>query len=397
MEKTQFYISEIKKLVSDFAWIVHSKENKNIYPDKKIDAYKFIHMDKFKDSYFYYDSENDTAEFFDNKTGWTLCSDKLSFSDADKSVIWTGVEPERRNWPALLDIGVMGHCTTCETCRVYCYQKARDYVNRPDMPFETYKKILDEVKEHTWQVSMGGAGNFNFHADFERMMKYARDIGIVPNYTTAILLDDKQIEITKKYAGAVAISWHPTKAAEGKPFDNDYTVPQDYTLKSIQKSLSAGIVTNVHYVLSRESIKFAIDSLTNNLFPKGLYAVVFLRYKPVGYGKDDICILKDDDDTKKFFSIVNNWNPSEHNNLNIGFDSCMVPLTVGYNSNINPSSLLSCEAARQSMYFSPDGYGLPCSFGNQDKKWYVSGTVKSIWNSKLFSDFKKCANCPWVR
>lgn len=43
-------------------------------------------------------------------------------------------------------------------------------------------------------------------------------------------------------------------------------------------------ITNIHYVVSKDTINEAITRLEKDLFPKGVNAVVFILYKPVGNG-----------------------------------------------------------------------------------------------------------------
>lgn len=62
--------------------------------------------------------------------------------------------------------------------------------------------------------------------------------------------------ICKKYCGAVAVSWYRSL----------------YTLKAISFLLEAGVKTNIHYVLMKDSIKEAIELLEGDKFPKGINA-----------------------------------------------------------------------------------------------------------------------------
>ena len=133
--------------------------------------------------------------------------------------------------------------------------------------------------------------------------------------------------ICKKYCGAVAVSW--------------YRSP--YTLKAISILLEAGVKTNIHYVLMKDSIKEAIDLLEGDKFPKGINAVVFLLHKPVGLGSDTQIIRKENPDLKM----------------------------------------------------------MPCSFDNQKQRWSVdlrSSTIQEAWFSKAFDDFRShlknaCPEC----
>ena len=55
--------------------------------------------------------------------------------------------------------------------------------------------------------ALGGAGDVDMHENFEEILKYSRENGIVPNFTTSGLgMTPEKAEICKKYCGAVAVS-----------------------------------------------------------------------------------------------------------------------------------------------------------------------------------------------
>ena len=56
----------------------------------------------------------------------------------------------------------------------------------------------------------------------------------------------------------------------------------EYTEKAINMLVSAGVTTNIHYVLGRNSIDEAIEHLQQEDFPDGINSVIFLLHKPVG-------------------------------------------------------------------------------------------------------------------
>lgn len=345
----------------------------DIKNDKQPKNKKILVRDKI---YCYFDGDNKFAEIFDNTNGFYICSDIL-----DDDFNWTGKDPDERNAPALLDVGIMGHCSAL--CKVGCYQSAEKHKCRPNMTLEEYKKIIDEVKDTTFQIALGGAGNPNDHENFEEILEYTVNAGLVPNFTTSgHTLNDKQIAVIKKYCGAVAVSWHPKST---------YDDVQDYTLKAVEKLTAAGIKTNIHYVLGKESLDNAISRFKNNTWPN-VNAMVFLRYKPVGLANKENCLDVDDPRTKEFFEIVDNYN----GNLKIGFDSCSVAYLDKFCKNIVESSKLPCEGAKQSMYIGPEGMKMPCSFGNSNAAYHFNGSIMEAWKSGLFKDFKNCENCPWL-
>lgn len=159
--------------------------------------------------YKYHDKKNNFVETFDPETGLYIRSDDLT----------TGKEPFMRDFPALLDIGVMGHCVhgasgLCIQSGVQCYQNGL-HTQEPNMSLENFKRIVDECKGKTFQFALGGRGDVDQHEDFEEILKYCRSQGIVPNFTSSGLgFTDEIVSLCKKYCGAVAISWYRSEYTE---------------------------------------------------------------------------------------------------------------------------------------------------------------------------------------
>lgn len=352
-------------------------------------------------------------EVFNLKTGEYKRSGIIDSDGKD-----TDVDPFMRSFPGLLDIGIMGGCKAASRglCRAGgsktgCYQGARKYDPDKDMKLEDYKKIIDEgAVNGLQQVALGGAGNPNDHKDFIEILKYTREKDIIPNYTTAgIGLTDEMVEATKKYCGAVAVSWYIDKNSSHNTAQVEDTRP--FTLTAIDKFVAAGCKTNIHYVLSKETIDDAIEILENNKITvphvnstfcevydfKNVNAIIFLLYKPVGLGSiNNMLTLDDNDKLQKFFSLVTK---KEHT-FKIGFDSCTVPALLKYNDEVNRNSLDTCEGARFSAYINANMVMVPCSF-DQKLNWGVSlkdHTVEKAWDSDKFKSFRRslsgsCSKC----
>lgn len=298
----------------------------------------------------------------------------------------TGVDPFMTAFPELLDIGVMGHCVhgasgLCIKSGVQCYQNGLK-TKFPNMSFENFKRIVDECKGKTFQFALGGRGDVDQHEDFERILRYCRDNGIVPNFTSSGLgFTDEIVALCKELCGAVAISWYR----------------QEHTYRAIQMLLDARVKTNIHYVLGNNSIDEAIERLKNNDFPKGINAVIFLLHKNVGQGLDSNVLHVDDPKVKEFFNIVDTCKVD----FSIGFDSCCIPGLINHTNNINPDSYDTCEGGRWSAYITSDMKMLPCSFDNQELRWAYdisTDTVQNAWNSEQFEDFRNhfrnsCSGC----
>jgi len=299
-------------------------------------------------------------------------------------LIETDEEPFMGSYPELIDIGVMGKCVCAGRCNVDCYQKASNIGN--NMSLEDFTWIIEQSKGLLYEVALGGKGDVDTHENFKEILEVCAKNDIVPSFTTSgIALSDESVSLCKEYCGAVAVSEHNT----------------DYTRRAVDKLVSAGIKTNIHYVLSRKTIDRAIDILSSKCEDySGINAVVFLLYKPVGYGKEEFVLQPSDSILKEFFLAFDNRNVG----FKIGFDSCSTPGILNYASNFNRNFVDFCEGARFSMYIGPDMYAMPCSFANQDNNWHykldkgLGRDILSAWNSEVFDKFRdklrnRCIGC----
>lgn len=335
-----------------------------------------------------YDTENKFISIFEPKTGFYLRSGVIE-NGKD-----TGVDPFMASFPELLDIGIMETCVCSHKCNIDCYQKAISRTGS-NMSVRDFESIILQSKGKLFQVALGGAGDPDTHESFEDILKICRAHNIVPNFTTSgIAMTEHKAEICKKYCGAVAVSEHFA----------------DYTSKALDLLLSVGVKTNIHYVLSSESIENAIDMLKTNGFKKGINAVVFLLYKPVGLGCKEKVLNVRNPKVKEFFRLIDKSNFD----FKVGFDSCSCSGIVNYSKNINLESIDFCEGGRYSAYIDANMHMMPCSFANQNSNWFVDlkkHTIQEAWESEIFEKFRyslrnscpKCANkcncaggCPLV-
>ena len=331
---------------------------------------------------------------------------------------YTGKDVFAAPFPELIDIGIMETCVCSGMCQVDCYQKACDRTGS-NMSLSDYQRIIDECKGKVYQVALGGAGDPDTHENFREILEYSAANNIVPNFTTSgIAMTKEKADLCRRYCGAVAVSQHSklrkvvlwkeknnehvekyvdTFAEVHDYLDDDWSLTDSignddeytykeiyfeseisYTYQAIQTLLEAGVKTNIHYVLSAESIDEAIVRLENNAFPKGINAVVFLLYKPVGLGKQDKVLKYTDERLQKFFKLV------EKNNFpfKIGFDSCSCSGLVNFCKEMDFSVVDYCEGGRFSMYISADMKAFPCSFANQTDTGIdiKSSSIKAAWD-----------------
>lgn len=298
----------------------------------------------------------------------------------------TGVDPFMASFPELLDVGIMGHCIhgksgLCMSAGVECYQDGL-HSNNKNMTLKDFEKIAKQCSGKTYQFALGGCGDPDQHENFEEILKICKQYEIVPNFTTSGLgMTEEIAKLCKEYCGAVAVSWYRS----------------DYTVKAIQMLIQAGVKTNIHYVLDKDSVGEAITRLKEKTFPKGVNAIVFLLHKPVGLGTQEKVISLENEEYAKFIKYVSEGKPE----YKIGFDSCTVPALLNHLGTIDMDSLDTCEGARWSAYITADMKMLPCSFDNQEQRWAVdlqTHTVKEAWQSEAFETFRSyfqtaCPKC----
>lgn len=303
-----------------------------------------------------------------------------------------GVDPTMRSFPELLDVGIMGHCTNgvyCKNAGIDCYQKGRIAKAR-HMTVEDFECIARQASGKTFQIALGGAGDPNKHPQFEEILKICRMFRIVPNMTTSgFLLTDSEIELIRKYCGAVAVSWY-SRLKKGLESNIE-------TIRAIERLIDAGCTTNIHYVVSKDTIDEAIVRLEQNLFPSKINAIVFILYKPVGDGTREKVLMSADSRFSKFFSLVT----GKKYPYRIGFDTCFTPAILHWTNAISTASIDACEAATFSMYIDSEMNCYPCSFGLWNKsisESMHSKSLREIWLGKKFSTFRekkkeKCVSC----
>lgn len=316
---------------------------------------------------------------FDTETGAYVRTGILDENGRD-----TGVDPFMASYPHLIDVGVMGHCIhgktgLCAKAGIGCYQSGLT-VEQPNMAVEDFRWIARQSRHRCNQFALGGRGDPDQHEHFEELLKICRVNDLVPNFTTSGYGMTPQIAaLCKQYCGAVAVSWYRS----------------EYTLGAIRMLLEAGVKTNIHYVLGKNSIDEAIARLKGDDFPKGINAVIFLLHKPAGQGTKANVLDFHDPRVAEFFAEVDRRHP-----FKVGMDSCNVPGAIHYCKNILPESLDTCEGGRYSCYISADMYMTPCSF-DQDRRYYVplrGSTIEEAWNSAPFEAFRErmrraCPGC----
>ena len=321
---------------------------------------------------FYEDKKYSFWEIFNENNGTLIRSD----------VSGTKMDPYMRSFPELIDIGVMGHCISgekglCKMAGIDCYQKGAETLHE-NMSLAHYKRIIDEASRKTFQVALGGAGDPNKHENFGEILAYTKSNGIVPNLTTSgYELTEEETNLIGENCGAVAVSFYSRLVGDRE--SNEITIN---AIEMLQKR----ITTNIHYVISRDSISEATYRLENEMWPDGINAIIFLLYKPVGNGLKEKALISQEAIERFMVAAL-----SKKHKYSVGFDTCFTPVLFNYVDYIDLNSIDACEAARFSMYIDSRLNAYPCSFDNQKKQYCVSmrdKTISDVWNSDTFNKFR---------
>ena len=170
--------------------------------DNQEDAFAEYHEDRVDwdlDRYYVDDSPRSM------KSGdwWTLyhpsSGGKVRFSFNDKA---EGLV--RSAGPELVDMKITDYCDAGCT---FCYQDSTREGTHAD--YERVTRYFDYMKElGVFEVALGG-GEPTLHPRFIDILKYSREVGIVPNFTTyrsPRVWGNALIDVVREYAGAFAIS-----------------------------------------------------------------------------------------------------------------------------------------------------------------------------------------------
>lgn len=263
--------------------------------------------------------------------------------------------PNFRSYPELIDIGIMGNCSSgniCKSVGIDCYQ---GNIKHPNMKFSYFKNIIEQSKGKTFQIALGGKGDPNKYEYFKEALEVCSENGIVPNLTTSgVNMLDEEVLLMKKYCGAVAVSWYSKLIL----IDGKYCESNQISSLAVNKLIANDIRTNIHFVVNNENIDELIIRLRYNLFPQNINALILLLYKAVGNGIKEKCLNYDDPRVDELFEILKDTKT----NFKIGFDTCFTPLVRDKIKSIANESLDYCESGRFSCYISSDYKLYSCSF-----------------------------------
>jgi len=164
--------------------------------------------------------------------------------------------------PELIDIAITNKCGFgCE----YCYQDS--VPNAEHGRKDLVRQTLLTLKHIPYQIAIGG-GEPTIHPNFLEILQEAKDLGTVPNYTTAgHNISDELINITNKTCGGMAITFHAFKGKEW--FNEKYNI--------LRKKIK--IQLNIHLIVDKNIIE-TLPFIINLQKTVGNINLILLAYYP---------------------------------------------------------------------------------------------------------------------
>lgn len=177
--------------------------------------------------------------------------------------------------PETVDIAITDKCGFGCT---YCYMDStptRDHARK-----ELVEQVITGFKEPPYQLAIGG-GEPTSHPDFPWILRRARELGTVPNYTTnGEKFSQKVIDATNAFCGGVAMTYHSFKGFDW--FREHYL-----RLRDVLK-----VQVNVHLIADKDVAK-NLRMLSDHTDELGKLRLVLLAYYPdVGRASLDSLITK---------------------------------------------------------------------------------------------------------
>lgn len=169
--------------------------------------------------------------------------------------------------PETIDIAITDHCAMGCT---YCYMDST--AKKKHAPENLVEAVINAFDVRPYQVALGG-GEPVTHPRFPEILRAARGLGVVPNYTTSgYVIRDEVIDATNEVCGGVSLTFHAFKGI-------DWFVE---TYKKLRTRLKTAL--NVH-VIADKDVANNLELLLSRASELGPLSIILLAYYPkVGRG-----------------------------------------------------------------------------------------------------------------
>lgn len=296
-----------------------------------------------------YDLREVAGTLYAAKTGkwWTLFNTRngakirLSFFD-------DGVELRRSLRPELVDMHITDYCPF--NCK-FCYQDST--VKGGIASYEDVTDYLYQL-QGTFEVAFGG-GEPTFHPDFVRILRYAKSVGIIPNFTTKVMpisWSQELVETTQEICGGFAVS-----------LQHSYDVAK-LKLQCVKLGLEEQV--HVHYVVGVESYHY-LEAMIKACHEENI-PLTLLGFKTTGRGET----FKPAKEPIRKESLDKAWN--------VSVDTAFVELYPDILANISDRLITSGEG-RFSMYVDAVNKQAGISSYHRDTFISIGKNLQDTWHA----------------
>lgn len=287
--------------------------------------------------------------------------------------------------PELIDIGITSQCPMGCT---YCYTDSQPKGGHA--PKELVPTILRTLEEPPYQIAIGG-GEPTLHPDFVWILEQARELGTVPNYTTAgVNLTDKVIEASNALCGGVALTYHAWKGFEW--FAERY--------RTLRERLTCQL--NVHLIADTDVVD-NLRALVKLQDEAGLTGppinLVLLAYYPdVGRASLDRLMSR----TTYTRELPDALSYAKAMGMQIAFSEGLLPYFLSRPEVGIDTTFATRSEGLHSCYIDPAGYMWPSSFAAEPPEevhedWPTvlkEGYAQEMWEQlRYYSSDHDCSGC----
>jgi MoaA/NifB/PqqE/SkfB family radical SAM enzyme len=277
------------------------------------------------------------------------------------SKLWTNKNRNYLSAPTEIHFSVTNKCNqNCDGCYM---NSLSNYES--DLPLNDIKKILKTFRDMgVFHVALGGGEAFE-REDFGEIVKYCKEIDLIPNLTTNGQYISKQDLEICRLMGQINISLdgiNENYSINGR--NGDFTK----TDQSIKKLRNAGINVGINCIVSNKNYHH-LEELVNYCSKQGLNEIEFLKYKPAGRGQtnyDEYCLTNDM--IKKFYPRLLELQKNFIGELKI--DCSFIPALVYHNPPVEDLEKLAvqgCDAGNILLGVKSNGNFSGCSFMENDE------------------------------
>lgn len=264
--------------------------------------------------------------------------------------------------PETVDISITDKCGFGCT---YCYQDSRP--RREHAPKDLVEKIILGFDSPPYQIAIGG-GEPTEHPDFPYILRRARELGTVPNYTTnGEKLIPEVVEATNEVCGGVAMTYHAFKGIEW--FVKHY--------KALREAIKVQV--NVHLIADKDVAKNLLDLISRKEELGKLRLVLLAYYPDVGRANMDGIL-----DKKTYMrDLPKALIAAQEAGYDIAFSEGLLPFILSRPELGIRSQFFMRSEGLFSCYFNPKGQMSHSSFSpaHEDEPTVWAESPQKMWDS----------------